>query len=243
VGSNFKALFVSDIHISGMRDPNAELFLKFLTHLDTDTTHLFLLGDIFDLWVENHPHFAKKFSPIVDRLKTIAASGVDVNYFEGNHDFHIKKFWHKNTKVKVFEGPHDFKLGSLKVRIEHGDESNPEDLSYLRLRRALRSLPVRTLFANAPGRLVAFVGENWSKISRATKPFINEKVKSRSREYAKETSKSSDFDFLIAGHIHMRDEYSFLSGERKVEYVNLGTWLVSPSVYMVTEIEHRFINL
>lgn len=241
--SSFKSYFVSDIHISSMADPNAILFLKFLNNLDKDTTHLFLLGDIFDLWVENHPHYAKKFSPIVNRLIALAESGLEVNYFEGNHDFHIKKFWQNSSRVKVFEGPKNFMLGNLNVRIEHGDESNPEDLSYLRLRKALRSFPVRTLFARLPGRLVAFVGETWSQMSRKAKPYVNENIKLRSRKYAEDLSLTENFDLLIAGHIHMRDEYIFSSRNQKKEYVNLGTWLAKPSAYLVSDKERRFIDL
>jgi UDP-2,3-diacylglucosamine hydrolase len=77
------AWFVSDIHIDSMQDPKARDFLAFLNTLTEDrpATHLFLVGDIFDLWVGPHQYFVDRFEPIVQRLRQLVNSGVEVHYF------------------------------------------------------------------------------------------------------------------------------------------------------------------
>jgi len=54
-----KALFVSDIHIIDFKEPRGLLFLNLLKRLKGyhDLTHLFLVGDIFDLWIANQSLF------------------------------------------------------------------------------------------------------------------------------------------------------------------------------------------
>ena len=63
-----KGYFVSDIHIRDPLESNSEKLLLFLHQLknDKDCSHLFLVGDIFDLWSYNHRYFVKKYARLVD---------------------------------------------------------------------------------------------------------------------------------------------------------------------------------
>ncbi len=64
------AYFVSDLHIGSPSDSRARLFLEFLKNLGggEDASHLFLMGDIFDLWVAAHSYFVDKYQPITDEI-------------------------------------------------------------------------------------------------------------------------------------------------------------------------------
>jgi len=118
-----EAWFVSDIHIESMKDKKARALLAFLNSLGQTrkATHLFLVGDIFDLWIGPHEFFVNKFEPIVERLKELNQAGVQIHYFEGNHDLHLRKFWQGQIGIQVHAGPQRFQLGSLTVHVEHGD--------------------------------------------------------------------------------------------------------------------------
>ena len=109
------AWFVSDIHIDSMQDPKARDFLAFLNSLTNErpASHLFLVGDIFDLWVGPHEHFALRFQPIVDRIRELVKQGVEVHYFEGNHDLHLRRFWQDQIGALVHPGPKYFELNRL----------------------------------------------------------------------------------------------------------------------------------
>ena len=58
-----RAYFVSDIHITSPDCPQARRFAAFLRSLSgkSNVTHLFLLGDIFDLWVADHQWFVDRY--------------------------------------------------------------------------------------------------------------------------------------------------------------------------------------
>jgi UDP-2,3-diacylglucosamine hydrolase len=227
-----------------MHEKKALLLLKFLKSFPEDGTHLFFLGDIFDIWIGDHQFYEKEYKLIIDEIRRLLDRGVKMFFFEGNHDFHIKEFWEGRLGVRVFDSPQYFDLGKLRLRIEHGDFSNPDDKNYMRLRKTLRHPLMKMAIQKAPGKLVQFIGENWSKISRQSKkPYVNEKVRLRARQYAIETVSKKEYDLIIFGHIHIRDEFKFEFNGKQFEYVNLGSWLDVPATYEITPTSRAFINL
>jgi UDP-2,3-diacylglucosamine hydrolase len=244
-----KAWFVSDIHIKQADDESALLFRKFLYSLgrSRDATHLFLVGDIFDLWVGGSDYFFSKFRVLADEISYLKDRNIEVHYFEGNHDVHIDQFW-KNKGVKVWTGSKLFKLGDWKVVVEHGDFINPNDKVYLRYLEIIRKSPIRFLALNLPGFFWDQIGSYASKKSRkisSKKREVNQDfLRELLRNFAKEKSKKYDFDYIITGHIHVKDEYLFNKASgRKVHSVNLGSWLQQPVAYCLDDFGGSFEEL
>ncbi|MEQ1877386.1 MAG: UDP-2,3-diacylglucosamine diphosphatase [Bdellovibrionia bacterium] len=238
-----RAFFVSDIHLYSMEDPKAGILLRFLKSLERDTTHLFLMGDIFDIWIADHQLFANKFAPIVHEIVNLVRRGVEVHYFEGNHDFHLKEFWQDKVGARVHEEPFYMDLGSRRIRLEHGDETNPEDKVYRFQRWTLRTKVIEYACFWAPSKFVRFVGETWSGKSRKKRPYVNQELKERVRRFVEERAREDFFDLLICGHTHMRDDHSFEIGNKKSRFINLGTWLAQPSTLEITGDTIQFIEL
>jgi UDP-2,3-diacylglucosamine hydrolase len=94
---SFRAYFVSDLHLKSKEERSAQIFVRFLKRLQDEQqlTHLFLLGDIFDFWVSDHSYFIEKFHPIVEEIDRITRRGIEVHYFEGNHDLHLERYWYR----------------------------------------------------------------------------------------------------------------------------------------------------
>ncbi|RME15407.1 MAG: hypothetical protein D6797_06660, partial [Bdellovibrio sp.] len=72
------AYFLSDLHLT---NPDAGLYqscLKFLSSLGTqrEVTHLFLLGDIFDLWVGKYSYFIEKHKSFIKEIQRLVHLGV-----------------------------------------------------------------------------------------------------------------------------------------------------------------------
>ena len=67
------AVFVSDIHIASPDCPRGRLFLQFLRSLSgkSDVTHLYLLGDIFDLWVADHTFFIPEVNTLLSPITMV----------------------------------------------------------------------------------------------------------------------------------------------------------------------------
>ena len=245
----YQAYFISDVHLKSKDDREAQILLRFLRHLHSDlkVTHLFLVGDIFDFWISDHPYFIQKFHPIVEELDRLVNRGVEINYFEGNHDLYLEKYWHGRLGVKVFRGPHHFDFGGYWVRVEHGDLIDPDDRGYLFLKRALNTSALRVFAEMAPEKLVSKIGERASRVSRrytsTKKAVADDKVIEKIRRHAEQACAQIPFDLLVTGHVHVKDDYEFTCAGKTVRSVNLGVWAESPCAFMITPTKKEFVML
>lgn len=236
-----KARFVSDIHINGIDDPRLKTFESFLrTCLDDGTTHVFLVGDIFDLWVGDNVFFQTRYATVIERVRALRAAKIDVIYFEGNHDLHLEKFWSENLHCRVVREPQYFDLAGLRVRVEHGDQMNPDDTGYLILRTILRTRFIEWLAYGLPGSLLQKIGERMSRSSRrwtasTLKALDDVAIKKMVRRHAEWVFKNDEpFDLIVSGHVHVRDDVTLgieknggdFSTPKTFRSVNLGCWSV-----------------
>ena len=244
-----EACFLSDIHLKSLDQPEARVLLGLLEDIGPRirATHLFLVGDIFDFWLGGHAYFVRKFSPIVDHLRRIVADGVEVHYFEGNHDLYLRDFWHNQLGIRVHVQACLFELGNLWVRVEHGDLLDPADRGYRFLRRLLRTPVIEYAGSRLPGSLLARIGRSASRTSRRYtsqhKTISDERARATVRSHAERAIHEEPFDLIITGHVHVRDEHEFEFNGRKVRSVNLGSWADSPCMFRITDTGQEFLEL
>ena len=249
-----KSWFVSDIHITGADDPRLEKLESFLRQrLKDDTTHLFFVGDIFDLWVGGDSFFANRYKGIVDLVAELKTRAVDVIYFEGNHDLHLQKFWSDALGCRIATAPQYFDLGTNRVRVEHGDQMNPDDTGYLFLRSFLRTEFIENLTRILPGRAIQVIGNLMSRSSRrytssSMKAPDDEAIRSMIRRHAARVFNDDEpFDLIVSGHVHTVDDTTWVdpASARKVRSVNLGTWpLHGPApAFCLDEKGGRFVQV
>lgn len=246
-----QAYFISDLHLKNERESNSERLLLFLHSIESGerpATHLFLVGDIFDLWIHDHRYFVDKFKRIVNAIRTVVLKGIEVHYFEGNHDLYLTSFWQQDVGVRVHDGPRFFHLGEKKIRVEHGDFMNPDDRGYLFLRRFLRTTFMQWIAEHLPGSLVqrlgAWASDTSGQYTRQRSASDDQNIRYFMHNYAESVVKEQSFDYLITGHTHLRDEFTFTYQDRQVVSLNLGSWLESvPQILKIDENGHKFIVL
>lgn len=241
-----KAYFLSDIHLTSPDDEKALRLERFLLALagelerGGEPLHLFLVGDIFDLWVGDHGYFQARYRKLVDLIRDLIRLGAHVVFFEGNHDLHLREFWQEEVGARVHTDPSYFELAGLRVRVEHGDMINPDDKGYLFLRWFLRTSVMRGLAMRLPARLVAAIGENASRASRGytsgdgRKATDSTRVREMLHRYAERCYQDEPFDLMISGHVHVKDEYSFRPRAGvTARSVNLGSWDAGAHVFVL----------
>ncbi len=226
-------------------DSRRRCFLELLdlwSH-EESLTHLFMVGDIFDLWIGGHDIFKKEYAALISALLRLQKTGVDVHYFEGNHDFHLSSFWQDELGIQVHTGPKTFQLGRYKVRVEHGDEMDPDDKGYLFLRWFLRTPLVKSLLCHGPGKVIQGLGSLASaqsqKHSHRKQPHGEAEIRQKFYTHTKKVSALEPLDFLISGHIHTRLDETI----GKTRSLNLGTWTLQPCYFQLSSTKAEFINL
>jgi UDP-2,3-diacylglucosamine hydrolase len=244
-----QAWFISDIHIKSLNERNSiELlrFLRFLARPQTLSTHLFLLGDIFDVWIGDSDVFYRKFKDIIDAILGLKEKGVEVIYFEGNHDLHMQKFWQR-FGIPCWTEEKYFSLGKWTVRVEHGDLMNQNDSAYIRYRDFVRRPHMELLAYRVSGYFWDWLGARASKKSRkhSGRHRVSREAELREiiRSHGERCFQEQPFDYIISGHMHILDEYTFKNVDKKVISINLGSWFEEPKILQLTESGHQWRTL
>lgn len=133
------AYFISDVHL-GLGSPAAERekqrrLLGFLDHASRDATHLFILGDLFDAWIEYRTVIPRGFHRVLAKLHDIADRGVDVHFLVGNHDFWVRDFFPAEMGIKTHKEAFDVELDGTRIHMHHGDGLDPRDHGYALLKK------------------------------------------------------------------------------------------------------------
>ncbi len=254
-----KAYFISDLHLGSTTEPNAFILLRFLRAFTSreQISHLILVGDIFDLWIANHVYFKIKFDAILVELIRLKNLGVEIHYFEGNHDLYLEDYFAHVLGCQVHRSAQTFQLAGRKVRVEHGDEMDLDDRGYRFLRWLLRTPVLEFVARRLPSAFVVKLGETMSHASRRytseMKVISQDRARKVIREHAAKMHGDSNanvkltsavaakgkFDMLIAGHVHLVEDHQS-NGYR---VVNLGSWFDGTRAFVVTHESAEFIQL
>lgn len=224
------AIFLSDVHLHDGESLKTRLVLRFLEEVAARHERIYLLGDLFDVWPGTTKYLQKRFSPVLDALRQLVRTGHEVHYVEGNHDFRLGGFFRDEVGIQVHPDGLEQTFGSRRAYLAHGDLGNPDDKSYARLRRVLRSNALHGVLGLIPDRLTYELGATWSRWSRAAE---NRRPQTSSRHefvrgiYRRTAERifEDGFDIVIFGHTHLPDDHRVVVDGRPCRYVNLGDWV------------------
>jgi UDP-2,3-diacylglucosamine hydrolase len=130
-------LFASDLHLDSESPWAIDAFLAFLDGPARSAEALYLLGDLFEVWVgddDDSPDHARTCAG----LKALTDSGVAVYVIHGNRDFLLGDGFALRTGVKLLPDPVLVDLYGVPTLLSHGDVFCTEDPSYQQLRSIVR---------------------------------------------------------------------------------------------------------
>lgn len=216
-------LFVSDLHLSPDRPRQVELFLKFLAQAQMRADALYILGDLFEMWLgdddDTSPH-----KQIVDALGAISRAGVKLHVGHGNRDFLLGQRFARRTGATLLQDYEIIDLYGERTLLTHGDLLCTKDIKYQRFRKFVRSPLVRAAFLRIPlslRRRIAFKTQSGTKASMRTKTnFVmdvdDDTVSNMMMKYK--------VKFLIHGHTHRPDIHDFHVDGAAYRRIVLGDW-------------------
>jgi UDP-2,3-diacylglucosamine pyrophosphatase LpxH len=86
----YRAVWISDVHL-GFRGCSAEYLLEFLHSFDCE--HLYLVGDIIDIWqMKKRAHWPQSHNNVIRTILGKAKRGTRVVYVPGNHDERLREY-------------------------------------------------------------------------------------------------------------------------------------------------------
>jgi UDP-2,3-diacylglucosamine hydrolase len=228
-----KAFITSDIHIQKTSDDSAKFLINFIeSALTHKPDRVYFLGDIFDYMVGEHTEYLEKYDFFFNGVRELVEAKIEVFYFEGNHDFHLKKvFIELIQKYNLDEDLIHYCQASIVEQLDgrqvwfgHGDVLDYNNVAYKRWKKIYTSKYMHTFVSNILSfKMVQKIGSWASQDSRnrKSKKFDYQSAKAKYRTGAEILSENG-YDIIVAGHTHIEDDYHGSSGHGKFQYINNG---------------------
>ncbi len=142
-------LFISDIHLEDSHPEIAALFLNFLKTIASQADALYILGDLFEVWVGDDDQTPFNLH-IQTALYTLRQQGVPIFFLHGNRDFLIGETFAKASGCTLLSDPAVVDLYGKPTLLLHGDLLCTQDHAYLAFRQQAREAAYRLNFLQKP---------------------------------------------------------------------------------------------
>lgn len=129
--------FISDLHLSPRSPGATSLFLRFLAGRARQAEALYILGDLFEVWVGDDIADAYH-SAIIAALCSASAAGVRIYLMHGNRDFALGEKFAVAAGATLLPDPYDLILPEWSFVLSHGDTLCLDDPAYNAYRAKVR---------------------------------------------------------------------------------------------------------
>lgn len=222
------AFFISDAHfgvnLTGCEDREKHFF-TFLDTFKDQMSSLYIIGDLFDFWIEYKRAIRPDYFHVLYHLRKAIDHGVEIHYLAGNHDFALGSFLSEQLGVHIHEDHYQTVIQNRKVHLYHGDGLLKRDKGYRILKRILRNKTNQFFYKLLHPDIGVKLGTGASGSSRKYQerysPEFREMVK---REYRENGIRylQNGTDIVLFGHSHNAE----LVRCDKGIYCNTGAWLI-----------------
>ena len=222
-------LFISDLHLSPQAPGVTRIFLDFLGGRARDAEHLYILGDLFEVWVgddgidDPEDGFNRE---IVSALRALTDSGVKLSVLHGNRDFLLGDEFATRSGARLLPDPFVLSLPTWQFVLSHGDLLCTDDTDYQAFRTQVRDPAWRNVFLAKPlaeRKAIAAALRQQSENAKQAKA-------NPSQRYLMDLNPSATDDFLraygyatfIHGHTHLPAQHDHL-----VDGIHVERWVIA----------------
>ena len=222
-------LFISDLHLSGERPATLELFRSFLAGPAREADALYILGDLFEVWLGDDL-ILPEYQPILEAMKALSEAGVPLYVMHGNRDFLLGERFAALTGATLLDDPTRIDLDGTPTLLMHGDLLCTDDLPYQQMRKQLRDPAfIEDFLAKTPEARIAFARELRER-SRDETGSKAEYIMDVNAEAVTQRLHEQGVRRLIHGHTHRPGRHALALAEGPAERIVLGDWDASGSV-------------
>lgn len=226
-------LFISDLHLCGVRPAITELFLDFLRYRARSADSLYVLGDLFEYWIGDEAVKHEEFRPIVRGLRELSDSGTPVFVMHGNRDFLIGQGFETATGARLLPDPVRIDLHGIPTLLMHGDTLCIDDIEYMNFRSKVRSHSWQRGFLGKSVKERNLIVHNYREISKNSTAAKKPEIMDVNQGAVDNIMRENRVYRLIHGHTHRPKEHVFkLDGQPACRMV-LGDWYEQGSVLQV----------
>jgi UDP-2,3-diacylglucosamine hydrolase len=224
-------LFISDLHLSAQRPATVDLFLRFLKQVAGGADRLYILGDLFDVWLGDDDHTAP-IPQIRDAMAKLAARGIPVFLMHGNRDFLIGEDFCRESGCSLLPDPTVIDLAGTATLLTHGDLLCTDDLAYQEARRLLRNEAFISDFLSKPLAERSALAAEYRRQSGETTSLLAEEIMDVNADAVADAMRQQGVRQLIHGHTHRPASHEFTLDGEPARRVVLAEWFEEFGTYL-----------
>jgi UDP-2,3-diacylglucosamine hydrolase len=193
--------FISDLHLAADLPRVTQGFTQLLAQLHNNIHALYVLGDLFEVWVGDD-NLSDYNQQIIDCFKQLTQSGVALYFVHGNRDFMLGEAFVSACGGQLLTERTVIKLGEQSILVEHGDALCTLDEKFMAFRAQSRHpLWQQGMLAKPLAERVQ-IAELWrlqSKMQNSNKP---ENIMDVTPQAVLDTLQQHQLTTLLHGHTH-----------------------------------------
>lgn len=233
-------VFASDVHLSPAHPMQLELFLLFLHEKAAHAQALYILGDLFDVWVGKDIH--SEFHQIVLQALKKVSDKIPVYFIHGNRDFLCTRNFLAQAGIQKLPDPYLISLYGVPTLLSHGDKLCTLDKAYQRYRRVAQNPVVRSLFLKLPLKAREKISVNLRQKSQQYQQQQQTNILDVTESAVINVMQKYHARQLIHGHVHRpkfhEHQLQHATGHRYV----LGDWHHKGNYIVSTPNSHTLIH-
>lgn len=214
---------LSDLHLQAGERATFALWRRYLQ--DTPADALFILGDLFEVWVGDDAADAASEADAADppgferecaEALRAAAARIPVHFMRGNRDFLLGADFAARTGLQLLDDPTLLHLHGRRWLLSHGDLLCLADTDYLAFRAQVRTPQWQAAFLAQPlaqRRVLAREIRARSEMHKASSPSAWADVDD---EAARQWLRHAQAEVLVHGHTHRPAEHALGGGLRRL---------------------------
>lgn len=227
-------LFISDLHLDATRPAITDLFLQFLRKQATAAEALYILGDLFEVWIgDDDP--APEHQVVIAALHELAAQGVALYFMHGNRDFLVGADFAARSGCSLLADPALINLYGTPTLLMHGDTLCSDDIVYQQFRAQVRDPHWQRDFLAKPLAVRRAMAQAARVESAAHTAGSTYEIMDANHNAIIAALRSHNTRQLIHGHTHRPAVHDFEFDGAPARRIVLGDWYEQGSVLRCTE--------
>lgn len=233
-----RTLFVGDLHLSADRPDITQAFLTFLETQLTDTSALYILGDLFEVWVGDD--IAEPFAnQLADAIK-LASKKLPIFFIHGNRDFLIGSAFAQRSGMTLLPEVYTINLYGIETVILHGDSLCTLDKPYQRFRKFRNFAWAKWLYAHLPKSKRLGIAAKLRSNSQSSNQHKSYSIMDVEPDAVLELLDSTNTQQMIHGHTHRPAIHQLTNGKRRIV---VGDWYEQGSMLCIDQDSVELIEL
>ncbi len=224
--------FIADLHLSADRPDITDCLLRFLETDATQAEALYVLGDLFEVWLgdDDVTPFSETIAAAFKKLGTHCP----VYFMHGNRDFAIRGGWLAKAGMQLLDAQTIIDLYGEPTLLTHGDELCTRDIAYQKFRKKSRSWWWPRLMLALPLWYRRRVARKGRQTSRQNQKNLRPEIMDVTPSEVARVMTAHNVQQLIHGHTHRPNVHMLTVNGRPAKRVVLGDWYDQGSVLKVS---------